>query len=215
MTENEVRVCSQCHSKCLLSEFKANRLGVLRMTCETCRERRKKYNKKYNDAHKQIHKQYYEAHKEHITKYQKNYQINNELHLSEYKKQYYEDTKDDNTEKRQSYRKEHREKQVEYMKKYSKSTLDIIVSNKLTAHRSQDLKHNRQYKEEDYINSEWIKERLIKCSNRCEICQHELKLAGYEFRDPKQWSVDRIDNKIAHIMSNCHITCWNCNKFKH
>lgn len=39
--------------------------------------------------------------------------------------------------------------------------------------------------------------------------------ALYKLVMAEQFSIDRIDNKIAHIQSNCQITCWNCNLYKH
>lgn len=42
-----------------------------------------------------------------------------------------------------------------------------------------------------------------------------IKLVGYDYNDKDQFSIDRKDNKVAHIKSNCQIICWNCNIKKH
>jgi hypothetical protein len=97
-------------------------------------------------------------------------------------------------------------------KTYYKSSLDHIIAQKISRHKSADDHQKRTYNEEDYITSDFIKNKLIKYNNRCQRCNKELKLTGYQFRDPNQFSVDRILNSLPHIKLNCQIVCWECNK---
>ena len=71
----------------------------------------------------------------------------------------------------------------------------------------------RWYKEADYITIEWVKEQLTK-SSKCRLCGTELKLVEWEPDDPKQFSIDRLKNWVAHVKSNCQIICLGCNRKK-
>lgn len=260
MTEKDVKVCSQCHSKCLLKEFKENRLGVLGKSCERCRERKIKVCKKYRDSHKeQIKKhnidvkektaerwkKYYEQHKDEIIAYNKKryegkkdeilesqkiyaskhkeeiatrlkeYRTKNKEELKQKKKKYYTENKDEIEKHKKHYYEQNKDEILKKCKQYVKSSLDIIIKHKIQGNKNSDDKYGRSYSEDEYITSDWVKDRLIKCTNNCELCGKGLKLTGYEFRDHDQFSIDRIDNKIAHIQSNCQITCWGCNLDKH
>lgn len=58
---------------------------------------------------------------------------------------------------------------------------------------------------------EWVKNKIEKHKHICTLCGKALKLVGYDYNDKDQFSIDRKDNKVAHIKSNCQIICWNCN----
>jgi hypothetical protein len=97
---------------------------------------------------------------------------------------------------------------------YARKNPDYIISQKINNHKREDRLKGREFTEETYITPLWVAERLIRCDNRCEICQKELKIAGYEGSDTDQISVDRINNDLAHLVSNCQITCLHCNVSK-
>jgi hypothetical protein len=140
----------------------------------------------------------------------------------EYLKNYYNDNKNKLEQQRKKYRENNKDKISEYKKKYMreynkqyfKSSLDIILNQKIKNHIKADIKYNRHYNEDDYITIEYAKEMLIKCNNKCSLCNIELKLTNFEFQDKQQFSIDRIDNKLAHIKTNCQITCCHCNHKK-
>lgn len=113
------------------------------------------------------------------------------------------------------YTPNHKEEKSEYDTVYNKTSIDRIIRGKLTLHKMKDTKKGRLFTEEEYINSDWIKNQLIKCDNTCQVCGKGLKLTGYEYLSKDQFSVDRIDNSLAHIKSNCRIICWGCNEEKH
>jgi hypothetical protein len=41
-----------------------------------------------------------------------------------------------------------------------------------------------------------------------------LKLVNYDIREKTQFSIDRIDDNIGHVIGNCQITCLCCNMKK-
>jgi hypothetical protein len=45
----------------------------------------------------------------------------------------------------------------------------------------------------------------------CHYCGKEVKIVYHKVRDPKQWSLDRIDNDKCHSGENTVIACLYCN----
>jgi hypothetical protein len=84
------------------------------------------------------------------------------------------------------------------------------IRKKLRTYRMADWLAYRTYAETDYISIDWIRDQLR--TKRCQICQCELKLI--ERNTLMQFSVDRLDDNVAHIKANCQIACLKCNKAK-
>ena len=72
------------------------------------------------------------------------------------------------------------------------------------SYKNQDKARNMIYNESDYITYQWINDQLIKQKYICNVCQDVIN----------NLSVDRIDNKISHIKSNCQCVCLQCNRSK-
>ena len=52
---------------------------------------------------------------------------------------------------------------------------------------------------------------MLKTQLTCIFC-HEPVLILYQFqRDKKQWTLDRINNDLAHTQNNVEICCLECN----
>jgi hypothetical protein len=85
---------------------------------------------------------------------------------------------------------------------------DEVILKRIQSHKSQDMK-KQIYTAEDYIDIVYVKELLDK--KVCVHCKMEVKQDVYFDRDSCAWSVDRIDNKIGHIKSNCQLSCYSCN----
>lgn len=176
-----VRKCPRCEVELSFSFFDKKRSGIIKKTCRDCLEKAKKDYKKYYDNNKEIKKEYETKNKEKIMKY------------------------------REQYLKDNKEYIQEMAKNYRISNIDRIINGKILLHKKEDAECNRLYNEIEYINSDWIKNYLIKCDNTCSICHNGLKLTNYEYLSKEQFSVDRIDNSLAHIKSNCQIICLGCN----
>ena len=113
------------------------------------------------------------------------------------------------------------EKQKEYIKQIyenniceeNKRVCKIIlqqIQHKIYGYRTQDIT-KKLYSEEIFIDVERTIIKIFECENRCFYCREPV-LVLYEFvRDPKQWTLERIDNKFGHNKSNIEIACLNCN----
>ncbi len=76
----------------------------------------------------------------------------------------------------------------------------------------QDRKVNRSWEDKDYITCDWIDAQFEKHGTYCKFCQTNMTL--YVTEDGKVESnitVDRINNALAHVQSNCQLACHTCN----
>lgn len=79
---------------------------------------------------------------------------------------------------------------------------------KINGYAQQDLKAGRFIsKKDDYVDVDWVIEHLHEGS--CCYCGEP-----YDFSSSDQFSVDRIDNSLPHLKSNCHVCCKTCNSIK-
>jgi len=103
--------------------------------------------------------------------------------------------------------------------KSSEHELDILKKTKrnqyfelkIKSYKNCDMKCKREYNENEYIDKQWfasqLKEHEWKCHwNRCKL---EGICGDGNFKS--NITADRINNKVAHIKSNCVISCTSCN----
>ena len=106
-TNPELKQCTRCHSKLLLTYFGTNRQGELFKTCKNCRTKRNQYQnspegklsqQKYRETHKEelaLKKQEYdEKHKEKTLEYAREYRKHNYEKVRAYQKEWMEKHKD-------------------------------------------------------------------------------------------------------------------------
>jgi len=84
------------------------------------------------------------------------------------------------------------------------------ITKKICGYKSQDLKKNK-YADELFIDEPFIKELLLKCELKCYYCREDVKILYKSVREPKQWSVERLDNDFGHNKNNVTIACLSCN----
>ena len=89
---------------------------------------------------------------------------------------------------------------------------DIIKSlkQKLNSYKTQDKKKDR-YDKETFIKYSELLHKLIMSEMNCKYCECKTLLMYSNKREPKQWTLDRIDNSIGHSNSNTIISCLKCN----
>jgi hypothetical protein len=75
------------------------------------------------------------------------------------------------------------------------------VGNRIAGHVAADKKKGFEWKEKNYVDVDWVKERLIKQRYQCYICRKALD---------SEFSIDRIENSISHVKSNCAMCCFRC-----
>ena len=90
---------------------------------------------------------------------------------------------------------------LEESKKKQKLTL------KIEGYKCQDKQAKRTFNNDDYVNVIWIKSQEQKCFNCGIHFYFHMENGDVE----TNLTVDRIDNRIAHIKKNCRLCCLKCN----
>jgi len=83
------------------------------------------------------------------------------------------------------------------------------INKKLNGYKQQDMKQ-QIYSEYHFITTDLVLEKLILCKMKCLYCLEPM-LLHYEAKDKKQWTVDRIDNRMGHNKDNIVMCCLDCN----
>jgi len=84
------------------------------------------------------------------------------------------------------------------------------IKRKISGYKSQDQKKNK-YSEDDFIDIDFVKETLIENELKCYYCIKCVYVLYKSVREPKQWSVERMNNKYGHNKNNITIACLECN----
>lgn len=85
-----------------------------------------------------------------------------------------------------------------------------LIQGKVSGYRSQDVEKGI-LNESALINSSEIVGLLMGCKNKCHYCQEPVQLFYEYVREPRQWTLDRIDNDFGHNRGNVLIACLQCN----
>ena len=86
------------------------------------------------------------------------------------------------------------------------------VKVKHSSYINQDLRKkiiNRENREK--ITTDQIVEKLLTSMYKCYYCKDEIQILYENTREPKQWTLERIDNEEGHTYENCVIACLECN----
>lgn len=92
--------------------------------------------------------------------------------------------------------------------KYKKDCLREI-DKKLTSYKTQDINKGR-YNEANITQEETI-EKLVSYKLKCKYCKCKMYIFYNKVRDQNQWTLDRIDNDLAHTNENVIPCCLLCN----
>ena len=84
------------------------------------------------------------------------------------------------------------------------------IQRKIHGYRAQDVKKNK-YDPTHFISLEYVLERIVHTELNCFYCQGPVKIWYEISRDPLQWTLERIDNKLGHNVGNIEISCLQCN----
>ena len=84
------------------------------------------------------------------------------------------------------------------------------IQRKIHGYRSQDVKKNK-FDLSHFISLQYVLERIVQTELNCFYCQGPVKIWYEIARDPLQWTLERIDNKIGHNVGNVEISCLQCN----
>ena len=84
------------------------------------------------------------------------------------------------------------------------------IQRKISSYKAQD-KEKKLFDNEKFINMEIVLEKIEKCTMKCFYCSDEVKILYKAVKDPKQWSIERINNDYGHNSDNFEIACLKCN----
>jgi len=84
------------------------------------------------------------------------------------------------------------------------------IRQKIYNYHAQDMK-KELYNVENFITLEYILQKLKDCNLDCYYCREPVYIWYEIAREPKQWTVERIDNTIGHDIGNIEIACLSCN----
>ena len=87
--------------------------------------------------------------------------------------------------------------------------IHITIKNMIGCSKHSDKKCNR-YDEINFIDYEYLK-NLIDNNDKCYYCSCELQ---YTYYTNNLATIERLDNSLGHIKSNCVIACRTCNYTK-
>ena len=84
------------------------------------------------------------------------------------------------------------------------------LERKIKSYKMQDIKKDK-LNEEKLIKIDECIDKLVLSKMKCYYCREDMLLIYENVREPKQWTLDRLDNTIGHITENVVICCLNCN----
>lgn len=101
------------------------------------------------------------------------------------------------------------------VEKLTQSRIRLYFNMKVENYKTQDNKAKREFNKVDYINEEWINNKIEECNYICMYCKKHMELYIDEYSNVKSnITVDRINNNLSHIKLNSQICCLNCNRIK-
>jgi hypothetical protein len=91
-----------------------------------------------------------------------------------------------------------------------KSLFKSELNHKIQGYKGQDIKkeiHNA----DTLINLEDVIEKILSSKLTCCYCNKPILVLYKNVREPRQWTLDRIDNDLSHTKDNTSISCLKCN----
>lgn len=84
------------------------------------------------------------------------------------------------------------------------------IHGKIYGYKAQDIDKGI-LQQDELIDEEYVVQAMIDCENKCYYCRENVNILYEYVREPKQWTLDRLDNKFGHNKNNVVIACLNCN----
>uniref|UniRef100_A0A6C0JLE0 HNH endonuclease n=1 Tax=viral metagenome TaxID=1070528 RepID=A0A6C0JLE0_9ZZZZ len=84
------------------------------------------------------------------------------------------------------------------------------IGQKIGGYKGQDINKNL-YSEKDFVDLPKVLELMKKCENKCFYCKKMVQVLYENVREPRQWTLERIDNDFGHNKTNIEIACLDCN----
>lgn len=84
------------------------------------------------------------------------------------------------------------------------------IKTKLRSYKEQDAKKHK-HDPFKFVTPVFILNKLKECSMICFYCKEFTHILYEHVRDPKQWTIERLDNTFGHNCDNVVIACLSCN----
>ena len=84
------------------------------------------------------------------------------------------------------------------------------IRSKISGYASQD-KEKRLFLKDQFIQFQQILDLFRETNLNCYYCKETTQLLYEHVREPKQWTLERLDNSLGHNHGNVVIACLNCN----
>jgi hypothetical protein len=88
------------------------------------------------------------------------------------------------------------------------------IERKIDGHKKADSDKKRRYAPSEYVDAATVMRLLQQQGGCCCHCNEEVLLQWKESagtRDTRQFSIDRINNDVAHTKNNVVVSCLRCN----
>jgi len=85
--------------------------------------------------------------------------------------------------------------------------IKITIKSMVSSSKKSDKKRNH-YDIVNFIDKCFVKNLIEDCEDKCYYCKCELQ---YVIRQSNLATIERLDNSLGHIKSNCVIACFKCN----
>ena len=84
------------------------------------------------------------------------------------------------------------------------------IQNKIRGYKSQDMDKG-MYNEELFVTYPYVYALIQEYKMQCFYCKESTMILYECVREPKQWTLERIDNSAGHNCGNVQIACLQCN----
>ena len=84
------------------------------------------------------------------------------------------------------------------------------IIKKISGYRTQDVL-KKLLEEDKLVDRENVIDLLEESELKCYYCKEVVEILYEKVREPKQWTLDRIDNCYGHNKENVVIACLDCN----
>ena len=84
------------------------------------------------------------------------------------------------------------------------------IRGKIGNYKTQDLEKGK-YDPTVFVQINQVLDKLRTCDLGCYYCKQKTNILYEYVREPKQWTLERIDNSIGHTGDNVVISCLSCN----
>ena len=84
------------------------------------------------------------------------------------------------------------------------------IRSKISGYASQD-KDKKLFLRDQFIQFQQILDLFRETNMKCYYCKETTQLLYQHVREPKQWTLERLDNSLGHNHGNVVIACLKCN----